>query len=89
LVTIVGSDFAVYRDYEATDLVFSGFGDLTSAFDGCFLFGSLSGGAPNNWIELNIQDNGQVSLVPVPGATLLGAIGLGFAGMRLRRKQTL
>jgi hypothetical protein len=88
LITFVGSNFSVYRNEDRTDLVFSGYGDLTSSFDGCWLWGTLAGGDSFGNLYLGIEGEGQISLVPVPGAVLLGLLGLSVAGWRLRRRTT-
>ncbi len=44
-----------------------------------------SGGGDNVGMLL---DNVNVSVVPVPGAFLLGSLGLGFAAWRLKRRKT-
>ncbi len=88
VTTIGGSDFTVYRDYDRTDLVFSGYGDLGSSLQGCWLWGTLANGDQLSGVGLGIGDGSPISLVPVPlpGAVLLGALGLSCAGWRLRRR---
>lgn len=90
-VTLFGSDFAIYDldlFYGPPNLVFSGYGDLTSSFFDSSGPYSLSGILANGdrldtfvWVG----DDAVLSLVPVPGAVLLGVLGLGYAGYRLRR----
>jgi hypothetical protein len=87
-VTLYGSDFAIYRDTAwGLELVFSGYGDLAGPFgfsDTCWLFGTLANG-DHLGAPLSISDGAVVSFVPLPGAALLGMIGLAYAGCRLRR----
>ena len=94
-VRIVGSDFGVYRydeNYANPVLVFSGYGDLTSSFFDPFdpfrysLRGTLANGDLLEVSAISAYADGQISLVPLPGAVLLGAIGLSVAGWRLRRQ---
>jgi hypothetical protein len=86
-VAVVGSDFVVW-DQHHTSIMFSGYGTLTSPYDDCLLWGTLASGELLAGLELGISGDAQVSLVPVPvpGAALLGTLGLSFAGWRLRRR---
>ncbi len=71
--------------------MFSGHGNLPGSFfdsGGEFLlWGTLANGDSLH-VELFIGDGSQVSLVPVPGAAVLGVLGLSVAGGWLRRTTT-
>ncbi len=86
-MTMVGSDFAVYSWDDLINPVFSGYGDWTRgpAYD-YFLWGTLANGDRLEGVWLNLSPGDHVSFVPVPGAALLGVLGVSVAGWRLRRK---
>lgn len=78
-----GKVYGEVRDLATDDLIGSW------AFDPVV---SLLGQAPISKLGLGVEewswqylDNLQLSVVPVPGAVLLGFLGLGAAGMKLRR----
>ena len=45
----------------------------------------------NNWYPQEITgiDNVSLNVIPVPGAVILGSLGLGFAGWKLRKRKEL
>jgi hypothetical protein len=85
VITIYGSDFAV--DGEPF------YGELTSIYGGWWedepvrhLTGTLtSGELIDN--DFYISYDAKILLTPVPGSFILGSLGLGFAGWKLRRRK--
>jgi len=43
----------------------------------------------DDWMTTVLLDHVEISVIPVPGAVLLGAIGLAFSSWKLRRRRTL
>ncbi|MCU0915330.1 MAG: hypothetical protein MUC88_12305, partial [Planctomycetes bacterium] len=91
LCTFVGSDFAVYSDEDGTDLVFSGYGNFAPSSGTYWLWGTLATGdllaGTALYFDVCAWGGGSdVSFVPLPGAVLLGVLGLSVAGWRLRRR---
>ncbi|MDI6447856.1 hypothetical protein [Anaerobaca lacustris] len=73
-----------YEDFEFqidADWLNSSGGSLTVALRANSAYGSDSG----TYLKRSVL-SGDVSVVPVPGAVLLGVLGLGAAGMKLRRR---
>ena len=84
-LTIHGSDFRL--DGQSV-----GYGELTSVLGGFatddpsrHLTGTLASGEPID-NDFYIGHDAKIVLTPVPGAVILGSIGLAFAGWRLRRE---
>jgi hypothetical protein len=48
----------------------------------------LPGSGAENMFFMGLVTEGESAVVPVPGAALLGTIGLLYSGWRLRRRQT-
>lgn len=67
--------------WTAHSYVFTATGDYTLMF-------TASGDPLGGFESILGVDNVDYTVVPVPGAVLLGAIGLGFANWRLRRRKT-
>ncbi|MBN2132798.1 MAG: hypothetical protein JW741_25080 [Sedimentisphaerales bacterium] len=75
----------------------TGFGDFSDGFDLIGSSGQITAPLSGGYLFLAINDINndwdnagafQVSVVPVPGSLLLGALGLGVANWRLRRRKT-
>lgn len=53
------------------------------------IWSAASGGDVGSFAGLNVTGDLSVHVVPLPGAALLGVLGIGYAGMSLRRKAQL
>ncbi len=85
--SVIGNEIDVmahYRDFPSVTMTLEG----TIALDG-----SMSGTWLDTWANSDRtgtweSTTGSAVRVPVPGAFLLGSMGLGFAALRLKRRRT-
>ncbi len=80
--------FQDYQTYLPLEFNYDGKYYTTFLDSGVYRMNSWLDSGPliNTDLTKNVQINVSFEVVPVPGAVLLGLIGLGYSGLRLRRK---
>jgi len=81
--SVIGNSVVILADHDATPLVVRMDGEI--APDGSSISGTWADVTPGTRTGTWESTGGNAVLVPVPGAVLLGMLGLSLAGVKLRK----